>query len=101
LLLAGNLAGVGISSNYASDNPFVYAPGFMAEKWSGSLKKISAIGTNQTPVWDAGIILTGDPVAKPSIAPNPLPANRNIFTSKLQRMVFVFDFIYIVRKCLV
>lgn len=79
----GNLAGVGISSNYASDNPFVYAPGFMAEKWSGSLKKISAIGTNQTPVWDAGIILTGDPVAKPSIAPNPLPANRNIFTSKI------------------
>jgi hypothetical protein len=57
----------------------------MAEKWSGSLKKISAIGTNQT-CWDAGIILTGDPVAKP-IAPNPLPANRNIFTSKLQRMV--------------
>jgi len=79
----GNLAGVGITSTSASDNPFVYEPGFMAEKWSGSLKKISAIGTNPTPVWDAGVILTGDPVAKPAVQPYPLPASRNIYTSKV------------------
>ena len=77
----GTLAGVGISSTSSSDNPFVYEPGFKAEKWSGSLKKLSATAANPSAVWDAGVILTGDPVTK--LPPNPLPADRKIYTSKI------------------
>lgn len=77
----GTLAGVGISSTSASDNPYVYEPGFKADKWSGSLKKESATISNPPAIWDAGLILTGDPIAK--ITPNPVPGSRNIYTSKI------------------
>ncbi|MFZ6845988.1 pilus assembly protein [Undibacterium sp. RuTC16W] len=76
----GTLSGVGISSTSASDNPFVYEPGFNAEKWTGSLLKKSATSSTSSAIWDAGIILTGD--AGKNIPPTK-PANRKIYTSKV------------------
>ncbi|MBI3285740.1 MAG: pilus assembly protein PilY [Burkholderiales bacterium] len=77
----GTLAGVGISSTSASDNPWVYEPGFKADRWSGSLQKKSALN-NSDAVWDAGVLLSGDPVKK--IAPNPAPNDRKIYTAAVQ-----------------
>ena len=77
----GTVAGVGISSTSASDNPFVYEPGFRSDKWSGSLRKQSATIANPPTIWDAGVILTGDPVTK--APPSPLPSDRKIYTSKI------------------
>lgn len=77
----GTVAGVGISSTSASDNPFVYEPGFRSDKWSGSLRKQSATIANPPTIWDAGVILTGDPVKQ--AAPSPLPNDRKIYTSKI------------------
>lgn len=77
----GSLSGVGISSTSASDNPYVYEPGFNSERWSGSLLKKSATADATTkPLWDAGVILSGDTVAK--ILPTD-PASKKIYTSKV------------------
>jgi len=77
----GTLSGVGISSTAASDNPYIYEPGFSSDKWSGHLLKRSVIGTNTVPDWDAGQILTGNSAAK--IPAFPAPDDRKMYTAKM------------------
>ena len=78
----GSFSGVGISSTSNSENPFVYEPGFNADRWSGDLYKRSATAAStDAPLWDAGVILTGD-VTK-NISPTN-PATRKIYTSIVQ-----------------
>jgi type IV pilus assembly protein PilY1 len=77
----GTLSGIGISSTKSSDNPYIYVPGFNPEHWAGSLKKMSALTLNPPMIWDAGIILTGDPTN--NIAPNPTAGARKIYTAKV------------------
>ena len=77
----GTLAGVGITSTAASDNPYIYEPGFSAEKWSGNLYKKSATSSTPSLLWNASQILSGDKSVK--LTPFPGPENRNMYTSKI------------------
>ena len=77
----GTLAGVGISSTAASDNPYIYEPGFSSERWSGYLFKKSATNIGSDSIWNAGQILSGDATTR--LSPFPTPEKRNIYTSKI------------------
>ncbi|MFZ6774462.1 pilus assembly protein [Undibacterium sp. SXout7W] len=77
----GTLSGVGVSSTKSSENPYIYIPGFNGERWSGSLKKVSALTVNAPVLWDANVILSGDPAS--NVAANPLPSARKIYTAKV------------------
>ncbi|MDY7537339.1 PilC/PilY family type IV pilus protein [Undibacterium sp. 5I1] len=78
---AGTLSGVGISSTSNKDNPYVYEPGFDGNRWSGHLfKKSATAAATDLPVWDAGLILSGDPTNNVAVT---APASRKIYTSKV------------------
>jgi type IV pilus assembly protein PilY1 len=62
----------------------LYQAGFNRVQWSGSLKKFSvSVGKDgeakrsSTPIWDAGLLLTGTG----KLPPTPLPGERKIYTS--------------------
>ena len=86
---SGTISGVTLTSTrVATDNAYVYQPGFDPSKWSGSLLKLKLSYNADTgtvdiqdasdPVWDAGLVLTG----KTGVSANPVPAARKIYTSK-------------------
>ena len=86
---SGSISGVSLSnSRITTDGVFVYQPSFDSSKWSGSLKKLALSLTNnatvqiaKNPQWDAGAILTGTSDNQ-EVPPNPLPADRSIYTAK-------------------
>lgn len=93
---SGTISGVTLTSTrIATDNAYVYQPGFDPSKWSGSVLKLEMsydeeagtveIQDTAYPTWDAGIVLTGkEAVTKPpspAVAANPAPANRKIYTA--------------------
>lgn len=83
---SGTTSNVSTSTNRLStDGAYVYQPGFDPSKWSGSLRKLKlTLGENGSihidaqPVWDAGMLLTGND-SQPGV---PAPSDRSIFTSK-------------------
>ncbi len=77
------------NARLAPGDSFLYQAGFRAPQWVGNLKKLkisppnsanaaSALRLATTPEWEAGNLLTGSA----SIAGNPVPASRNIYTAK-------------------
>lgn len=94
---SGTISGVTLTSTKIStDSAYVYQPGFDPSKWSGNLLKLKlqlvggavTIQDAASPTWDAGLILTGKAATTtPSAAAvpaNPTPANRKIYTSKVE-----------------
>jgi len=88
---SGNLAGGSLSVSRlsrAQQTGAFYQAHLDSTYWSGTVVRTEityntttlALEANPTPVWDAGLILTGGTGGTTTVAPFPLPANRKIFT---------------------
>lgn len=82
---SGTLSGVALSTGRIdTDGLYIYQPGFDPVRWNGSLRKLKLrlredgkVIIAETPVWEAGKVLSG----AGANAPVPLPANRRIYTA--------------------
>jgi type IV pilus assembly protein PilY1 len=88
---SGNLAGGSLSVNRlsaAQQAGAYYSAQLNASDWSGTVVRTGltfntstlALEASATPVWDAANILTGIQANTTTLAPFPLPANRNIIS---------------------
>ncbi len=86
---SGNLAGGSLSVSRlskAKQSGAFYQAQIDAANWSGTVIRTELtfntttqqLDANPTPVWDAAKILTGDNTGTTTVAPFPIPANRNI-----------------------
>lgn len=84
---SGSISGVSVSTaRISTDGTFIFQPGFISSKWSGSLRKLAltldadgAVNIDTTAKWDAGDVLTGTGMQDAK----PKAADRKIYTSKI------------------